>query len=186
MAFQFSGFRHRCPRSFSLWLSGYLFLLLLFQTPTLLAQATYCNPLNLDYAFKPSRHRYYGMDESHRSTADPAVVNYKGNIYLFSTNQQGYWWTDDLEHWHFVRHSFKVNRSNDDVCAPAAWAWGDTLLFMPSHMDRDNIPLYMSTDPQHGVWTTLVDSFSIIFVPLQTHQSKVHKVHLLPNLRNSI
>lgn len=134
-------------------------LLLAFYTHTLSAQATYCNPLNLDYAFKPSRHLYYGMDESHRSTADPAVVNYKGKIYLFSTNQQGYWWTADLDRWHYVRHSFKVNRSNDDVCAPGAWAWGDTLLFMPSHMDRDNIPLYMSTDPEHGVWTTLVDSF---------------------------
>jgi xylan 1,4-beta-xylosidase len=134
-------------------------LLLLTAARPAAAQPTYCNPLNLDYAFKPSRHTYYGTTESHRSTADAAVVNYKGDLYLFSTNQQGYWWTPDLLHWHFVRKSFKINRSNDDVCAPGAWAWGDTLLFMPSHMDRDNIPLYMSTDPKGGAWTQLLDSF---------------------------
>lgn len=120
---------------------------------------TYCNPLNLDYAFIPSRHTYYGRDQSHRSTADPAVVNYKDTLYLFSTNQNGYWWTPDLAQWNFVAKDFKINRSNDNVCAPGAWAWGDTLLFMPSHMDRDNIPLYLSTNPRKGEWIQLVDSF---------------------------
>jgi hypothetical protein len=125
----------------------------------LAAQPTYCNPLNLDYAYKPSRHTYYGMDETHRSTADPAIVRFRGDLYLFSTNQQGYWWTSDMLNWHFVRHSFRINRSNDDVCAPGAWAWGDTMLFMPSHMDSDRMPLYLSTDPKNGIWTQLVDSF---------------------------
>lgn len=124
-----------------------------------ISQPSYCNPLNLDYAYKPSLHQYYGTDESHRSTADAAIVNFKGDLYLFSTNQQGYWWTSDLQRWYFVRKSFKINRSNDDVCAPAAWAWGDTMLFMPSHMDRDHIPLYVSTDPKNGRWTETVDSF---------------------------
>lgn len=123
------------------------------------APATYCNPLNLDYAYIPSRHTYYGRDESHRSTADPAVVNYKDTLYLFSTNQNGYWWTADLSRWNFVAKSFRINRSNDDVCAPGAWAWGDTLLFMPSHMDYDRMPLYVSTNPRAGQWEELLDSF---------------------------
>ncbi|GAB4417822.1 MAG: family 43 glycosylhydrolase [Bacteroidia bacterium] len=120
---------------------------------------TYCNPLDLDYAYIPSRHTYYGRNESHRSTADPVVVNYRDTLLLFSTNQQGYWWSADMARWHFVRHDFRINRSNDNVCAPGAWAWGDTLLFMPSHMDRDRMPLYVSTDPVRGIWTELVDSF---------------------------
>lgn len=120
---------------------------------------TYCNPLNLDYAFIPSRHTYYGRDESHRSTADPAVVNLRDTLYLFSTNQNGYWWSADLAQWHFVKKDFKINRSGDNVCAPGAWAWGDTLLFMPSHMDNDHIPLYLSTDPRNGHWEELLDSF---------------------------
>ena len=120
---------------------------------------TYCNPLNLDYAYIPSRHTYYGRDESHRSTADPAVVNFRDTLYLFSTNQNGYWWSADLARWHFVAKDFKINRSNDNVCAPGAWAWGDSLLFMPSHMDHDRMPLYLSTDPRNGQWEALVDSF---------------------------
>ena len=120
---------------------------------------TYCNPLNLDYAYIPSLHTYYGRDESHRSTADPAVVNYKDTLYLFSTNQQGYWWSVNLAEWHYIRHDFRINRSNDNVCAPGAWAWGDTLLFMPSHMDGDRMPIYLSTNPKAGEWTALVDSF---------------------------
>ncbi len=121
---------------------------------------TYCNPMNLDYAYVPSRHTYYGQDESHRSTADPVIVNYKGDLFLFSTNQQGYWWSDNhMATWHFVSHNFRINRSNDDVCAPAAWAFGDTMLFMPSHMDYDRIPMYVSTDPKSGKWEALQDSF---------------------------
>jgi xylan 1,4-beta-xylosidase len=120
---------------------------------------TFCNPLNLDYAFIPSRHSYYGREESHRSTADPAIVNYRDTLYLFSTNQNGYWWSADMAQWHFVPKDFKINRSNDNVCAPGAWAWGDTLLFMPSHMDFDHMPLYFSTDPKNGRWEELVDSF---------------------------
>lgn len=120
---------------------------------------TYCNPMNLDYAYIPSRHTYYGRDESHRSTADPVIVNFKDTVYLFSTNQNGYWWSADMAKWHFVAHDFKINRSNDNVCAPGAWAWGDTLLFMPSHMDYDHIPLYVSTDPKNGRWEELLDSF---------------------------
>lgn len=121
--------------------------------------STYCNPMNLDYAFIPSRHTYYGREESHRSTADPVIVNYKNDLYLFSTNQNGYWWSADMAKWHFVKKDFRINRSNDNVCAPGAWAWGDTLLFMPSHMDADRMPLYVSTDPKNGRWEELVDSF---------------------------
>lgn len=120
---------------------------------------TYCNPMNLDYAYIPSRHTYYGRDESHRSTADPAAVNYKGDVFLFSTNQNGYWWSNNLAEWHFIKKDFRINRSNDNVCAPGVWAWGDTMLFMPSHMDRDRIPLYLSTDPKSGQWQEVMDSF---------------------------
>lgn len=121
---------------------------------------TWCNPMNLDYAYIPSRHTYYGRDESHRSTADPVIVNLRDTLYLFSTNQFGYWWTaDNMASWNFVRQPFRTNRSNDNVCAPGAWAWGDSMLFMPSHMDSDRMPIYLSTNPAANQWTELVDSF---------------------------
>ena len=59
---------------------------------------TYCNPMNLDYAFVPDKD--YSHGKQHRSTADPVCIMYKGLYYLFSTNQEGYWWSSDLNRWH--------------------------------------------------------------------------------------
>lgn len=124
--------------------------------------STYCNPMNLDYAFVPSLHTYYAKDESHRSTADPAMVLMRDTLYLFSTNQNGYWWSPDMRTWNFVRQDFKINgQAGDNVCAPAAWAWGDTLMFIPSFAAPDAMPLYVSTNPAKGEWTTLTDSFAV-------------------------
>lgn len=123
---------------------------------------TYCNPINLDYAYVPSTHTYYAQDESHRSTADPAVVNLRDTLYLFSTNQNGYWWSADMRTWNFVRQDFQKNgRAGDNVCAPGAWAWGDSLLFIPSFVAPDPMPLYLSTDPKNARWTILRDSFEV-------------------------
>ena len=49
---------------------------------------TYCNPLNLDYTYM-----IYNSAEnlSYRSGADPAVVKFKGEYYLFVTRSMGYW-----------------------------------------------------------------------------------------------
>jgi xylan 1,4-beta-xylosidase len=122
---------------------------------------TYCNPVNLDYAFIPSRHTYYAQDETHRSTADPVIVNLRDTLYLFSTNQNGYWWSADMRSWNFIKHDFKLNSSGDNVCAPGAWAWGDSLLFIPSFNAPDSMPLYLSTNPKNNQWTTLTDFFSV-------------------------
>ncbi|MBL7733648.1 MAG: xylosidase, partial [Chitinophagaceae bacterium] len=44
---------------------------------------TYCNPVNVDYGYTPHpSFTYWGR---HRATADPVIVNYKGDYYLFST-----------------------------------------------------------------------------------------------------
>jgi hypothetical protein len=83
---------------------------------------TYCNPINLDYAYIPSQHTYYAKSETHRSTADPVIVNLRDTLYLFSTNQNGYWWSADMRSWNFIKRDFKLNASGDNVCAPGAWA----------------------------------------------------------------
>ena len=46
---------------------------------------TYCNPVNVDYGYTPFPS--FGEWGRHRATADPVIVNYKGDFYLFSTNQ---------------------------------------------------------------------------------------------------
>ena len=128
--------------------------------PQMLKQATtYCNPLNLDYAFTPKMD--YSENNCHRSTADPVCIMYKGKYYLFSTNQYGYWWSDDLGKWNFVSHLFKVNANNDQVCAPAAWPSSNGILFLPCFSDGVKMPLYQSTDPQNGKWTEATDAFPV-------------------------
>ncbi len=123
---------------------------------------TYCNPVNLDYAYVPSTHKYYAQDQSHRSTADPAIINLRDTLYLFSTNQNGYWWSADMRSWNFVKQDFQSNGiAADNVCAPGAWAWGDSLLFIPSFAEPDPMPLYVSTNPRHAKWSTLTDSFTV-------------------------
>lgn len=123
---------------------------------------TYCNPINLDYAYIPSTHKYYAQDQSHRSTADPAVVKLRDTLFLFSTNQNGYWWSANMRTWNFIKQDFQRNGiAGDNVCAPGAWTWGDTLLFIPSFATPDPMPLYFSTDPVHARWKTLTDSFRV-------------------------
>jgi xylan 1,4-beta-xylosidase len=123
-------------------------------TPT-----TYCNPLNLDYAFIPPGHK--SATPPHRSTADPAIVLFRDTLYLFSTNQEGYWWSDDMSGWHFVHKNFRVNSSGDDVCAPGALALGDGILFLPCIGEKDSMPIYRSDEPKTGLWTEIADPFPI-------------------------
>lgn len=124
------------------------------------AQKTYCNPMNLDYGYTPiPNFSEYGR---HRATADPVIVSYKGDYYLFSTNQWGYWWSPDLNHWNFMSKSFLKpwHKVYDDLCAPAVWVQGDTMLVFGSTYST-NFPIWMSTDPKANQWKEVVDSFAI-------------------------
>lgn len=67
-------------------------------------QRTYCNPINLDYGYTPIPN--FSEWGRHRATADPVIVTYKGDYYLFSTNQWGYWWSSDMLDWNFVSKNF--------------------------------------------------------------------------------
>ena len=90
-------------------------------------QKTYCNPINIDYGFCPIPD--FVQNGKHRATADPAIVTFKGDYYLFSTNQWGYWWSSDMLNWHFIlRHFLKPDaKVYDDLCAPAPFVMGDAL-----------------------------------------------------------
>ncbi|RTL37994.1 MAG: xylosidase [Candidatus Melainabacteria bacterium] len=134
--------------------------LLASNLPTVLAEpTTYCNPLNLDYAYTPNKD--YSVNNCHRSTADPVCALYKGKYYLFSTNQEGYWWSDNLLTWHFISHFFKENSSADQVCAPALWATDKGLLFLPCFNPKDTMPLYRSAEPLANKWEEATDSFPV-------------------------
>jgi xylan 1,4-beta-xylosidase len=123
-------------------------------------QLTYCNPINLDYGYTPIPN--FATQGKHRATADPVIVNYKGDYYLFSTNQWGYWWSSDLSNWNFVSKSFlrPEHKVYDDLCAPSVWIQGDTMLVFGSTYAR-NFPIWMSTNPKGNDWSEVVENFDI-------------------------
>ncbi|MBC9932119.1 family 43 glycosylhydrolase [Chitinophaga qingshengii] len=121
-------------------------------------QTTYCNPVNVDYGYCPIPN--FTEWGKHRATADPVIVTYKGDYYLFSTNQWGYWWSPDLSQWHFVSRKFLKpwHKVYDELCAPAVWVMGDTMMVFGSTYSS-NFPIWMSTDPKGNQWKEAVDSF---------------------------
>lgn len=121
---------------------------------------TYCNPINIDYGYTPIPN--FTEWGKHRATADPVIVMYKGDYYLFSTNQWGYWYSNDMSNWHFVSRSFLKpwHKVYDDLCAPAVWVQGDTLLVFGSTYST-NFPIWMSTNPKANEWKEAIDSFEI-------------------------
>ncbi len=138
---------------------AFCLVLLLAITHTLDAQQkTYCNPINIDYGFCPIPN--FTEQGKHRATADPVITLFKGNYYLFSTNQWGYWWSSDMLKWNFVSRKFLKpwHKVYDELCAPATLVLGDTLLVIGSTHEK-NFPLWMSTNPQKDEWKEAVDSF---------------------------
>lgn len=123
-------------------------------------QKTYCNPINIDYGFTPIPN--FSEQGRHRATADPVILTHKGNYYLFSTNQWGYWVSPDMLRWRFIPRLFLKpwHKVYDELCAPAAISLGDSLLLLGSTYAQ-NFPLWMSTDPTRDAWKEAVDSMTV-------------------------
>jgi len=125
------------------------------------AGTSYCNPINIDYGYTPIPN--FTESGRHRATADPVIVNYKGDYYLFSTNQWGYWWSNDMLHWNFNARKFLRpwnTGTYDELCAPAVGIVGDTMIVFGSTYTR-TFTIWMSTDPKGNEWKPLIDSFDI-------------------------
>ncbi len=141
-----------------------LFLVMIFScciTSAQKAQKTYCNPINIDYGYTPIPN--FATWGRHRATADPVIVNYKGDFYLFSTNQWGYWWSSDLLQWNYISRRFLRPWNTgtfDELCAPAVGIIGDTMIVFGSTYTT-NFSIWMSTNPKKNEWKPLVDSFEI-------------------------
>jgi len=115
---------------------------------------TYCNPINIDYGYTPIQ--ILQPKENTAPTADPVITMYKGDYYLFSTNQWGYWWSHDMYHWNFIpRHFLRPeHKVYDDLCAPAVWVRGDTLMVFWLNL-FGKFPDLMSTNPKANEWKKL-------------------------------
>ena len=140
----------------------FLFLMLLFLSISAVhaQQKTFCNPINIDYGFTPIPN--FSEQGRHRATADPVIIVFKDNYYLFSTNQWGYWVSPDMLNWKFIPRLFLKpwHKVYDELCAPGAVALGDTLLLLGSTYAK-NFPIWMSTDPRKDNWKEAIDSFDV-------------------------
>jgi xylan 1,4-beta-xylosidase len=137
-----------------------LYLLFISASSYAQKQTTYCNPINLDYGYGAIPN--FTEWGKHRATADPVITMYKGDYYLFSTNQYGYWWSKDMYHWNFNPRLFlkPYHHVYDELCAPAVVVMSDTMLVFGSTYSS-NFPIWMSTNPKANIWKEAVDSFAI-------------------------
>ena len=107
---------------------------------------TYCNPLNVDYTYM-----IYNSSNnlSYRSGADPAVVEFRGEYYMFVTRSHGYWHSKDLLNWDFITpgKNWYPQGSN----APAAHNYKDSVLYVMGDPSGSMSVLY-TDDPKSGNW----------------------------------
>ena len=122
---------------------------LVLQFSVLLGQSTqfstYCNPLNIDYTYMIYNSN---NDLSYRSGADPAVVKFRNEYYMFVTRSMGYWHSTDLTNWSFITpEKWYFQGSN----APAAHNYKDSVLYMTGDPSGSMSILY-TDDPKKGDW----------------------------------
>jgi hypothetical protein len=127
----------------------FIFCVSIFWIATAQAQTTqartYCNPLNLDYTYMIyNAHN----DLSYRSGADPAVVEFRGEYYMFVTRSMGYWHSLDLHNWTFITpEKWYFQGSN----APAAFNYKDSVLYVMGDPSGSMSVLY-TDNPRKGDW----------------------------------
>lgn len=120
-------------------------LILIFSVIAQAQQKTYCNPLNLDYTYM-IYNAHNGI--SYRSGADPAVVRFRNEYYMFVTRSMGYWHSADLLHWDFISpQKWYFQGSN----APAAHNYKDSVLYVAGDPSGSMSILY-TDDPKKGDW----------------------------------
>ena len=106
---------------------------------------TYCNPLYLDYTY-PFHNSHLG--KSYRSGADPAVVEFRGEYYMFVTRSWGYWHSKDLLNWDFITpEKWYFEGCN----APAAHNYKDSVLYVCGNPSGAMSILY-TDNPKRGDW----------------------------------
>jgi beta-xylosidase len=100
-------------------------------------QTTICNPLNLGY-------RFCLDDPSRREAADPTMVFFKDEYYLFASKSGGYWHSTDLINWDLIT---SADLPLEDY-APTVVVMRDTLFFMAS--GNAPITIYKTSKPKRA------------------------------------
>jgi xylan 1,4-beta-xylosidase len=113
-----------------------------------LKPTTICNPMNLSYRFcldAPSR----------REAADPTMITFKDEYYLFASKSGGYFHSTDLIHWDLIT----TNDLPIEDYAPTVVVMKDTLYFMASGVAP--IKIFKTAEPKSGLWKLANSNFPI-------------------------
>jgi hypothetical protein len=108
---------------------------------------TVCNPVDLSYRFclgKPSR----------REAADPSVVQFKGEYYLFLSKSGGYFHSTDLINWDLITPDILPLENY----APTAAVVDDEIYFLTSGSNR----IFKTKDPKSGKWEIAKEGFQMV------------------------
>jgi len=112
-------------------------------------QTTMCNPVNLSYRF------CLDGNIPRREAADPTMVTFKGEFYLFASRSGGYFHSTDMINWDLI--------TTDDLpledYAPTAVVMKDTLYFMASV--SPTVKIFKTADPKSGKWKLANPAFPI-------------------------
>ena len=116
------------------------------ETATIDTTQTYINPLDIDYTYMVYNS---ARNQSYRSGADPAVIEFKGEYYMFVTRSFGYWHSKDLVNWKFIKpQQWFFEGSN----APTAFNYKDSLVYFAGDPAGYGSILY-TDNPKKGLWT---------------------------------
>ena len=103
-------------------------------------QKTMCNPMDLNYDY-----RNYGADMPVCiEGADPVVVLFKDEYYLFSSMTMGYWISPDLAEWEYIPCS-KEQLPDIHGYAPAVMVMDDAIYF---HQGYHKYNMWRSKNPR--------------------------------------
>lgn len=126
---------------------------------------TICNPVNLSYRFS--------LDSpSWREAADPSMIKFKDEYYLFLSKSGGYFHSTDLIHWNLI--------TTDDLpiekYAPTVMEMNGEIYFTASIATNK---IYKSRDPKSGKWELVTDQFPYILAdPMLFYDSDNDNVYL--------
>jgi xylan 1,4-beta-xylosidase len=99
---------------------------------------TYSNPMDLAYRFQLS-------PVSRREAADPTMVFFDKQYWLFPSKSGGYWHSPDLLHWDFI--AFKGGYPAESY-APTAFVYNGKM-----YMTSFSVPdIWVAKDLAHGEW----------------------------------
>jgi len=127
-------------RFFTIW-SVIFFALSCTSSKQKVSIQTSCNPMDLSYRFRPEAN-----EVSRREAADPTIIRFKDEYWLFASKSGGYWHSKDLEEWTFVL----CNEIPTEDYAPTVIEMRDTLFLAVSSKKNDKV--YKCADPKSGHW----------------------------------